>query len=91
MFAKFSESFSPRPLYFARTLIKSVSRNSLFIPAPWKHFDSAVNCQPSYRAEAIIAEARVILFIFLIFFDEIPPIFIENPLLFAENLDFLFF
>ena len=27
-------------------------------------FDRAVNCQPSYRAEAIIAEARVTLFIF---------------------------
>ena len=35
MFANFSESFSSRPLYFARRLIKSVSQNYQKNPAPW--------------------------------------------------------
>ena len=50
------------------------------------YFDRAVNCQPGYRAGAIIAEARVTRLIFLILFDKIPPTFIENPRTFILKL-----
>ena len=55
------------------------------------HFDRAVNCQPSYRAAAIIAEARIIVFIFIIFFRSNFSTFHWKSLIFAKNLDFSFF
>ena len=52
------------------------------------NFDRAVNCQPSYRAGAIIAEAHVTVFVLSYLFDKIPPVFIESPYNVAKNIIF---
>ena len=99
MFANFSESFSSKPLYFARTLIIFDSREHIFFPPPGQpiapHFDRAVNCQPSYRAGPLIAEARAPQ---PSFYSSLPyfsapgtPIFTKNPCENAKNLNFLIF
>ena len=73
MFTNFSESFSPRPLYF----------------------DRAVNCQPSYRAGPLIAEARTpqpsFHYSFPYFFAPDTPIFTKNYYENDKNLNFFNF
>ena len=62
---QFLRKFQPETIVLCSTIDFFVTKNHQFLPAPLeavlpavRNFDRAVNCQPSYRAAPLIAEAR---------------------------------